>query len=217
MNATMETICTICINVRNKTKMGISFQKLVAVIRKEFRLRNIDIDIRTSCQRSLDQEEFYVNAYYDADNDCNNDTAIEVIIYHNFNKQTSWDYSHITDLLVQVFDAIVHEYKHRRQSIKRNYKTYWLHSEYLSDPDEIDAYSLSIAIELCRTLGKNRSILYMHKLSKLSRLKINNKLVSPNLFTYVKVYKTLNHPCLAQLAKKIYKRLLKIDTDAIFM
>lgn len=213
----METICRICISVRNKTNNGISFHKLISIIRKEFRIHNIDIDIRTNRIKTLVPEEFYVNAYYDPEHDLNKDTAIEVIIYHNFDTLTNWDCSHVTDLLIQIFDAVVHEYKHRQQSSKRRHKTYWTHSEYLSDPDEIDAYALSIAIELCRTVGKYRALNYMSKLSKLSRLKIRDRLVSPNLYAYFKVYKTVTHPCLNRLAKKIYKRLLKIDTDGIFV
>ena len=193
----------------------------MSIIRKEFRIHGIDLDIRSHRRKSLDPAEYYVNAYYDCENDRNYDVAIEVIIYHNFKKKIDWDRYHTTELLIQIFDAVVHEYKHRRQSIKRKHKSYWFTSsvveEYLSDPDEIDAYAFSIAVELCRTVGKYRSLKYMSKLTALSRLKIKDRYVSPNLHGYIKVFRTTEHPVITNLSKKIYKRLLKIDTDFIFM
>ena len=219
MNGLMETICLICNNVRIKSIKGVCFHKLLSLIRKEFKLYGIDLELRSHRRTSLDPAEYYVNAYYDSINDQNYDVAIEVIIYHNFDKTVDWDRYHVTDLLIQIFDAVIHEHKHRKQSIKRNYKTYWATSsvveEYLSDPDEIDAYALSIAVELCRSLGKYRSLKYMSKLSALSRLKIKDRYVSPNLYGYLKVFHSIEDPVLMNLSKKIYKRLLKIDPDTI--
>lgn len=221
MNSLMETVCVVCTHVRNKTKQGISFHNLLTKIRREFREHNIDLKIKSQRKQNLHSEEFYVNAYYDATDDCNRETAIEVIIYHNFDRIIVWDRQHVTDLLIQVFDAVVHEFKHQRQSRKRHYEIYWHNSYethlYLSDPDEVDAYAMSIAIELCRVLGKVRALRYMSKFTSLSRLKIRNCYVSPSLFVYVKNFENLNSPVLKTLAKKVYVRLQKVDTDCIFL
>lgn len=221
MNSLMETVCVVCTQVRNKTKQGISFHNLLTKIRREFREHGIDLKVRSLRKKSLQTEEFYVNAYYDATDDCNRETAIEVIIYHNFDRTIIWDRVHITDLLIQVFDAVVHEFKHQRQSRKRHYEVFWHESNsthlYLSDPDEIDAYAVSIAIELCRILGKTRALRYMPKFTSLSRLKIRNHYVSPSLFVYVKNFDDLNDPVLKTLAKKVYVRIQKVDTDHIFL
>lgn len=221
MNGLMETICLICNNVRLKSSRGVCFHQLMSLIRREFRINGIQLEIRSHRRKSLDPKEYYVNAYYDSENDQNFDVAIEVIIYHNFDKKIDWDRYHITDFLIQIFDAVIHEHKHRRQSVKRNYKSYWATSsvieEYLSDPDEIDAYAFSIAIELCRSLGKYRALKYMSRLTALSRLKIRNHYVSPNLYGYVHSFHYIDDPVLRNLAKKIYKRLLKIDADLIFV
>jgi len=222
MNGLMETICLICTHIRLKASKGVCFHKLMTIIRKEFLIHGIDLDIRAHRRKSLHPAEFYVNAYYDSENDRNFDIAIEVIIYHNFNKTIDWSQFHITELLIQLFDAVIHEYKHRSQSIKRKHKTHWATSsvvveEYLSDPDEIDAYALSIAVELCRSLGKYRALKYMPRLTALSRVKVKNYYASPNLYGYVKTFRSIDHPVLIILSKKIYKRLLKIDTDTIFM
>ena len=221
MNSLMETVCVVCTHVRDKTKQGISFHSLLTAIRREFREHNIDLKVRSLRKKNLQSEEFYVNAYYDATDDCNSETAIEVIIYHNFDSTVIWDRVHITDLLIQVFDAVVHEFKHQRQSRKRMYEVFWNESNnthlYLSDPDEVDAYAVSIAIELCRVLGKTRALRYMPKFTSLSRLKIRNNYVSPSLFIYVKTFDNLNDHTLKTLAKKVYVRIQKVDTDCIFL
>jgi hypothetical protein len=188
MNSILETVCLICNNIRNITKQGISFQKLLTVVRREFNNNNLQIKFKSSRKKFLCEEEFYVNAYYDCEDDAEGDSCIEVIIYHNFNKTVVWDQKHITDLLIQIFDAIVHEFKHQRQARQRNYKTYWTRHDgnrhyhlYLTDPDEIDAYAFSIAIELCRTLGKFRALRYLPRFTKLSRLKMHGHFVSPHV------------------------------------
>ena len=221
MNNIMETVGAVCTQVRNKTSRGTSFRSLLTKIRREFRSKHFDLSIKSHRTNTIQHDEFYVNAYYDPENDSTYDTPIEVIIFHNFDKSFVWDRKHVTDLLIQVFDAVVHEYRHQSQSIKKDHRIYWKHSsitkEYLSDPDEIDAYALSIAIELCRTIGKYRALHHMHQISALSKFKIKTNLISPNLYAYVKVFKNLNHATLRRLSKKVYVHLCKIDTEVIFV
>lgn len=220
----METVGSVCNIVRNDNKHGTSFQKLLTSLRREFRKQNFELKVISERDKYLASEEFYVNAYYDAENDLNNENPIEVIVHHNFNKLSVWDKSHISDFLVQIFDATVHELKHQRQSRKRHHGVFWDHhdagyqyKQYLQDPDEIDAYSLSIAIELCRVLGKFRALRYMPKFTTLARLKVQSKFVSPNLNAYVAHFNNLDNLLLKKLAKKVYIRLQKIDTDVIFV
>ena len=220
----MEAVCLICTSVRDKSKKGINFQSLLTLLRREFRNAGLDIKIKSQCKKYLGPVEFYVNAYYDAEDDANKDTPIEVIIYHNFEKDVIWERQQVTDLLVQVFDATIHEFKHQRQSRKRKHRSYWDHADagyqynlYLQDPDEIDAYALSIAIELCRTLGKHRALRYMTRLTTLARFKTKDQYVSPNLNAYVAHFEKPISPLLRRLAKKVYVRLQKVDTDNIFM
>lgn len=218
----METVCAVCNSVRNFAMNGISFQKLLVALRKEFRKRDFKIKIKSTRVKTVSDGEFYVNAYYDPEDDRDGDIPIEVIIYHNFDIEEVWDKQHITELLIQVFDAVVHEFKHQRQSVKRNYKTYSDHAQhpysaYLADPDEVDAYALSIAVELTRTLGKYRAMRYLSKFSGLCKLKFNGKHVSPSLSAYYGQFGNTTNPLMKQLSKKIYVRLRKVDTDSIFV
>lgn len=217
MNSIMESVCSVCNTVRSKSKHGVGFHTLLSLLRKEFRQHGFEIKIRTKRHASLNLEEFYVNAYYDAEDDSDREIPIEVVIHHNFDLSYNWDYKHITELLVQIFDAIVHEFRHQRQSRKRFFKTFWGNYSYLDDPDEIDAYSISIAIELCRTMGKYRALRYMHRFSSLGRFKLHDHYVSPNLGAYIDLFGSMHNPKLKNLAKKVYVRIQKLDTDCIFV
>lgn len=223
MNSVMETVCAVCNKVQAKNTNGSTFAQVLKTLRKEFKLHEIELKIRSKKDKTLDSAEFYVHAYYDAYDDKNLDIAIEVVINNNFDKEQCWDSRQVKDFLIQVYDAVVHEKKHQRQSKKRNYEQYWHHKdggyhyrEYLQDPDELDAYAFSIAIELCRSLGKHRALRYMPKFTTLARMKINGNFVSPNLNAYVCHFERPISLILRRLAKKVYVRLKKIDTDYIF-
>ena len=222
MNNILEQVNSVCTVIRNSIKYPTTFKILLSKTRKVFKSKNFDLKIKIKRQPFLNHEEFYVNAYYDADDDKHNETPIEVLIYHNFDKNEIWDTKQTSELLVQIFDAVIHEYRHQRQSRSRKYLTFSQHPqtpyrEYLLDPDELDAYALSIAIELCRNLGKFRALRYMQRLSYLSKFKIQNKFVSPNLNAYVQHFGGVEHPVIKRLTKKVYIRLKKIDTDYIFV
>lgn len=222
MNSIMETVCAVCTKVRNNSKQGVSFQNLLTILRREFRKQEFNLKIKSDRDKHLNSEEFYVNAYYDAEDDQNQEIPIEVVVHHNFDKSTVWDQKHVTELLVQVFDATVHEFKHQRQSFKRNHIVYSdymkkPYKDYLEEDDEIDAYAVSIAIELCRSLGKYRALRHMGRISILARFKLNDRFVSPCLASYFGQFENLQNPTLKRLAKKVYVRLQKIDTDVIFL
>jgi hypothetical protein len=218
----METVCSVCNKVRTNSKSGLNFQKLLTILRREFREQNFNLKIKTERDKALLPEEFYVNAYYDAEEDQHGEIPIEVVVHHNFDKDVIWSQKHVTDLLIQIFDAVVHEFKHQRQSIKRKYVVYSdyikkPYKDYLEEDDEVDAYAISIAIELCRTLGKYRALRHIGKISMLARLKFNDKFVSPCLAAYFGQFENLQNPTLKRLSKKVYVRLQKIDTDSVFM
>jgi len=222
MNNILEQVNSVCTVIRNSIKYPTTFKILLSKTRKVFKSKNFDLKIKTKRQPFLNHEEFYVNAFYDADDDKHNETPIEVLVYHNFDKNEIWDTKQTSELLVQIFDAVIHEYRHQRQSRSRKYLTFSEHPqtpyrEYLLDPDELDAYALSIAIELCRNLGKFRALRYMQRLSYLSKFKIQNKFVSPNLNAYVQHFGGIENPVIKRLSKKVYIRLKKIDTDYVFV
>jgi hypothetical protein len=219
MNSILERVNTVCQAVRNMSNSPVTFKKLIAVIRKEFKENEIDLSLKTKKDKTLNTDYFYVEAFYDAEDDFNGDTPIEVVMYHNFPDTNKFEKPQVTDILIQLFDAVTHELKHQVQSRKRNYIVFSEHaqepySKYLADPDELDAYSFSIAIELLRYMPKDRAERYMSKITVLGKIKRGTFLLSPILSTYIGEFK--NNPIIAKLSKKVYKHIKTIDTNLIF-
>ena len=79
MNSIMETVCLICTHVRHRTKQDTSFPKLLVELRREFKRAGLDVKIKSQSKKFLDTEEFYVNAYYDPEDDQNKETPIEIM------------------------------------------------------------------------------------------------------------------------------------------
>lgn len=220
MNSLLERVNLICQTVRRQNTNPVTFKKLVGSTRKVFKDHGLDLCLKTKKEKDLESSHFYVMAYYDADDDFNQETSIEVFVHHNFNDADKFQNDQITDFLIQIYDAVVHELRHQQQSRKRNYETYSAHasepySRYLADPDEVDAYALSIAIELLRHMPKYRAERYMTRLEILSKMKVRQSLVSPNLRAYMSHFH--NNALIKKLAKKVYKNIKEIDQAQIFM
>lgn len=219
MNSILERVNLVCQNVRRMNEAAVSFKKLVALTRKEFRNKDIDLDLKTKKDPSLEQNHFYVEAFYDHEHDFNNETPIEVYVYHNFAPADRFLHNQITEFLIQIYDAVVHELRHQQQSRQRFYETFNNstnnpYSKYLADPDELDAYAVSIAIELLRSMPQERAIRYMSRMRVLSKIKTQHGYLSPNLKCYVDYYGT--NPLIKRVAKKVYKHLNSLDSNQIF-
>ena len=220
MNSIIERVNAVCQSIRSINHNPISFKKLITCTRRTFKQHEFDIAFRTRKDRHLGTHEFYVMAYYDAEDDYNNFTPIEVVIHHNFADGDNFSKIQISEFLVQIFDAVVHEFRHRHQSTKRNYQIYSNHhqdpyKEYLSDPDEVDAYAVSIAIELLRVLPKDRAIRYLSRVKVLAKMRKGNAYASANLQSYIAHF-DIDH-ITKTLTKKVYKHLLTLDIRYIFV
>lgn len=220
MNSLLERVNYVCDTVRRQHREPISFKKLIGATRKTFKDHDFDLQIKTKKEKFLDHAHFYVMAYYDADDDFNQETCIEVFIHHNFNDVDQFQINQISDFLIQIYDAVIHELRHQQQSRQRNYETFSDHvqepySRYLSDPDELDAYALSIAVELLRAMPLYRAKMYMTRLGALAKMKINGQPLSPNLQAYYEYFG--KDQLIKRLAKKVYKHLETIDKRNIFV
>ena len=67
MNNILEQVNSVCTVIRNSIKYPTTFKILLSKTRKVFKSKNFDLKIKTKRQPFLNHEEFYVNAYYDAD------------------------------------------------------------------------------------------------------------------------------------------------------
>jgi hypothetical protein len=219
MNSVLERVKKVCDRVREANTHSMSFKKLVAKTKREFRIQDIDLSIKIKKDKALEDSHFYVMAFYDPEDDRQNETPIEVVVHHNFDRNEQFKHTQTTEFLIQIFDAVVHELRHQQQSRERHYKVYSDHasepySKYLADPDELDAYSFSIAVELLRAMPIDRVRRYMTKLSVLSKMKKQGMFISPALNSYVLHFH--NNPLLNRLSKKVYKHLIVIDKQQIF-
>ena len=219
MNSILERVNLVCQNVRRMNDEPVSFKKLVAITRKEFRNKEIDLALKTKKDTFLEHSHFYVEAFYDHEHDFNNETPIEVYVYHNFTPTDLFLHTQITEFLVQIYDAVVHELRHQQQSRTRFYEIFnsgiaTPYAKYLADPDELDAYAVSIAIELLRSMPRERAVKYMTRMRVLSKIKTQYGYISPNLKCYMDYYGS--NPLIKKVAKKVYKHLNSLDSNQIF-
>ena len=127
MNAVMETVSTVCNQVRRKSKLGSSFQNLVVSLRREFRLANFNLKIKSTRDKVLGPEEFYVNAYYDAEEDQNNEIVSVLYPYKSPTDKNEDGYR---------YNLLPYE------------KSYSKHAATGTLPSRIDVLNQSIAVEI---------------------------------------------------------------------
>ena len=197
----------------------VGFKKLISLTRKTFKRHEFDLVIRTKKEKDLDVDKFYVMAYYDSHDDSLGDTPIEVYVHHNLTGEETFGDHQITNFLIEIYDAVVHEHKHQVQSKKRSYEEYTIHhrhpyDEYLSNSDEVDAYALSIAIEMLRVMSKDRAKRYMGRISVMSKMRTGPVFAIPMLRAYF--FQFGHGTLLKRLSKKVYKHLDSIDSRYVF-
>ena len=220
MNIILERVYKVCKQVREQSPEQITFKQVIWRVRNAFKLHNFDIAIKTKKDKDLENDCWYVMAYYDAENDFNMDTAIEVIVYHNLVGNEAFGPHQVTAFLTEIFDATVHEFRHQYQSMRRDHNQYGEHfntpyKRYLADNDELDAYSFSIAIELLRTMDAERAKRRMSRISVLSKMRTGSQFSSPQLRAYIGHFGLNN--LTKKLSKKIYHHLETIDKRYVFM
>lgn len=220
MNTILERVYNVCKQVREQSPEQTTFRNLIVRTRNTFKLHNFDIAIKSKKDRDLDTDKWYVEAYYDSEDDFNLETAIEVIVYHNLKGDEPFGRHQVTAFLTEIFDATVHEFRHQYQSMRRDHNQYSDHvdtpySAYLADDDELDAYAFSIAIELLRTMDAERAKRRMGRISVLSKMRTGAQFSSPQLRAYMSNF-GLNH-LTKKLSKKIYFHLETIDKRWVFL
>jgi hypothetical protein len=221
MNSMLERVCNVCNTVRDQVSEPTTFKKLIIKTRKTLKIHNFFIDLKTKKDKTLTEDQWYVLAYYDPINDQQSETSIEIIVYHNLNGDEQFKSPQVTELLTEIYNALAHELKHQQQSIKRDFREWVVHpstddyKKYLANQDELDAYALSIAIELLRNMDLYRAKFNLSRITVMSKMRKGSTYVSPTLRAYIQHF-GLNR-LVKCLAKKIYKHLETIDRRYIFM
>lgn len=220
MNIILGRINNVCNDVRGKCSEPTTFKQLLTKTRSSFKKEGLNLSIRTKREKDLDIDRFYVMAYYDSEEDAVGETPIEVVVHHNLTGTELFGPHQITNFLVEIYDAVAHEYRHQYQSMRRDFKAHeaspqFPYEVYLADSDEMDAYALSITIELLRSMDANRARRYMSRITVMSKMRTGSVYSSPVLRAYISHFGL--SPVIKKLAKKIYKHLETVDKKSIFM
>jgi len=166
------------------------------------------VDVLHAVSAQVNFGDIDITAHYNSDKDENCKISIELILITNpYDQYLIFDKELFDQFSIRLADTLAHELIHMRQSRARDYKhieyknneELQTDSEYLSNPDEIDAFAYGIAVEL-----KNLP----NPLKKLSNPKTITIKDSANLWTYVKTFSNDDtNTILKKLYKKIYKYL----------
>lgn len=152
-----------------------------------------DCDITVGYSSTVDRNNIILNGYY-----CHVDDKIEIAIYvNNENDLIKFTFAMTRD----IEDTFVHEMVHRSQHSKRS-ETPIHDGSYRSNPDEIDAYGVSIALQLSKIFSFRDALDYIKTFCPSSSLQ-----VSTDLYGYRKESKST----LIRLGKKVFKYLHLIN------
>tara|TARA_B100000989_G_scaffold126549_1_gene93883 strand:+ start:4126 stop:4767 length:642 start_codon:yes stop_codon:yes gene_type:complete len=189
-----------------KLSGNMTYKQIAQSIQKAF--PELKVEIETT--PDLDVGEFSMGAEFDVD-------TKKIILYPQFSKKTNsinWTDSGVDTFRTLLNDVIKHERLHSKQFARRNYIDTSVgidnrdaNYEYMSRPDEIEAYAMNIADELIRKAGKDGAIDLLRMANKTAQFKDEmGNLLSPNLLAYLAMWNyDSTHPVLKRLYKKTYQ------------
>ena len=163
----------------------------------------------------LESNQANISAFYDPELDEDDLVCITVeLIFSNKDTHIVWC-PEVVDFFVQKLSATIkHEKLHQSQHRARNfedaptgYDNRNMEYEYMSRPDEIEAYAMNIADELVRKSDKEtaKTLLRMACKTAVYKDKQGN-LFSPDLFAYMSMWNfDSRRPVIKRLLKKTWE------------
>lgn len=190
---------------------------------------DLDVDIEYEVSVNVPEGDMNMNAYYDPAADEDGDTPVSVTLLCNEADEYNMTLSDvgIALLIVRVADAIAHEFIHARQYRSRKFKAgnagitvssdpkLAKAQEYLTRPDELEAYAYNIAAELVRNL--NEDVVYDYLRMYANAAGVRDKagyLISPNLYGILTTFgfDTSLKP-IRKLVKHVYKYVSVVNAE----
>jgi hypothetical protein len=206
MRALMEPLKNELLSIP-RTKFEVS-QIIGKLISEKFR-----IDVIQADAQEVDVGDINFTAEYDCEKDSMNRPCIELyIVYSPLDDMVLFDQELFDTVTKRLCDSISHEQIHQRQCRSRYWEDFYdVDTDdtvaYLSNKDEIDAYSYNIANELLDSLDYQKVLTLLQEPSTIS---IEH---SVNLWTYLETFKDTNHPVIKRLLKKVIKHLPLVETE----
>lgn len=163
----------------------------------------------------LESNQANISAFYDPELDENDLVCITVeLIFSNKDTHIVWC-PEVVDFFVQKLSATIkHEKLHQSQHRARNfedaptgYDNRNIEYEYMSRPDEIEAYAMNIADELVRKSDKETAKTLLRMACKTAVYKDEQgNLFSPDLFAYMSMWDfDSRRPVIKRLLKKTWE------------
>ena len=176
----------------------------------DFIAKRFSVNVMHSQAMEVDPGDINLAAYYDSTEDEFCKISIELVLITNARDTIVLVTDELFNTLVtRLADCLIHELVHMKQARARDFVETAYEDrhrdnvdgeiDYLSNPDEIDAYAYNIADELL----ENSEPLKL--LATPTSVSIDESL---NLWVYVNAFGlTVDDPILKKLLKKVYKRL----------
>ena len=191
-----------------------SFREIITIVEKHFPMAEVNV-VRVP---DLKEGELTIGAHYDPEKDEEEETAvfIRIVFSEDGPESFTWSKNSKKYFLNKLKDTLKHELLHMKQYRDRDfhagtdgYDDSDMEHEYMSRPDEIEAYAMNIGDEFIRKVGKDGAIDLLRMAKKTAQFK--NKLgqfLSPDLLAYFALFNwDTNHPVMKRLLKKIYQHI----------
>ena len=192
-----------------------SHDEIIDIVGNHFPIASIQV-VRTP---DLKEGELSISAHYEPDFDEEGDIAIFIKILFSEEGPASFTWSDNSKkyFLNKLKDALKHEVLHMKQHRDRNFhpgadgyiSDEGTELEYMSRPDEIEAYAMNIGDEFIRKVGKDGAVDLLRMAKKTAQFKNKvGQFLSPDLLAYFALFNfDSNHPVVKRLLKKIYQHI----------
>ncbi len=162
---------------------------------------------------NVDKGDMNASAAYEQDDDEDGEIPFEITLVFS-NKEDRMAINDPNPLINRILDMMKHEMIHQKQARARDFEDYTqgkdkrnMNYEYMSRPDEIEAYAMNIADELYRQVGKEDALKLLRMAGKTAQFKDEmGNFLSPDLFAYMGMWNfDSKHPVIKRLLKRIYQ------------
>ena len=162
---------------------------------------------------NVDKGDMNASAAYEQDDDEDGEIPFEITLVFS-NKEDRMAINDPNPLINRILDMMKHEMIHQKQARARDFEDYTqgkdkrnMNYEYMSRPDEIEAYAMNIADELYRQVGKEDALKLLRMAGKTAQFKDEmGNFLRPDLFAYMGMWNfDSKHPVIKRLLKRIYQ------------
>ena len=162
------------------------------------------------------------SAFYEQDLDEDGKIPFEIELYFSKEDDQPMTITNPDPLVNKVIEILKHEFLHQKQARARDFEEPTMGKdnrntsyEYMSRPDEIEAYAMNIADELVKKADKDGALALLRMANKTAQFKDKmGNLLSPELFAYMGMWDfNSKHPVIRRLLKKIYQYITEPTSE----